>query len=149
MAFASTDDMAARLGRQLTSAERDSAELLLELATGAVAEAAGKSDEWAEALDPVPAVLRGVTLEAVARVLLNPDGLASVSEQLGEYQHSKSFQRSGSAVAGGLALTEREDRLVCRAVNGSRATTRVGSLADDLACARGPVRWLGGEVPGQ
>lgn len=117
MAFATTDDIAARLGRDLTDAETTMADLLLDGATAVIAEAAGKDDDWAESLDPVPQVLRFVAVEVVHRTLCNPQSLESASEQLGAYQHSERF-RAGAA-GGGLALTGTEELLVRRAVWGT------------------------------
>lgn len=128
MAFATTEDIEARLGRTLTGTEAGSVDLLLEAAQAVIAQAAGKTDEWAETLDPVPAILRFVCVELVVRVLANPEGLRSTSEQLGAYQRSRSFRD-----ADGLLLTASETRLV-RGVTYGRASgsARMKSILDDL-----------------
>ncbi len=119
--------------------ERAQAALLLDLATAEIAHAAGRSDDWATRVDPVPAVLRGVALEVVARVMLNPAGASSSSEQLGAYQFSQSFRGEGT---GSVVLTARESRLVSQAVNGFGGSVAVDSIADDVLCEL-PIRPLG------
>jgi hypothetical protein len=129
--FASKEEVAKRLARSLSAAEEEAAELLLELATSMVAEAVGKDDAWAEQLDPVPKVLRLVTLEATARAMANPEGLSSFEERLGAHSYSKSFR--AQAEGAGLMLTKQERLMVRRVVRGSNsASPRVDSLASDL-----------------
>lgn len=113
MAYATTDDVATRLGRDLTSSEEDQAELLLTLATGVITGAVGKDDDWAEALDPIPAVFRGFCVELTCRAMANPDGAFSQSETIGSYSHSKSFNRD---LPSGLVLTALERQILRRAV---------------------------------
>lgn len=107
--FASRSDVQTRLGRDLTDAEADQTDLLLELATGAIAEACNTTS----ALSPVPTMVRVLCIEVVTRVLLNPDGVKSGSESLGAYSHSATY-----ANGGGIELTDREERLARRAVHG-------------------------------
>lgn len=119
MAFASTDDIAARLQESsLSGTLLTSVELLLDLATAVIAEAAGKDDAWATELeaDGVPTILRGLTIELVCRALASPQGLKSASEQLGAYQRQEVY--SGDPA---LTLSEVEQEIVRRAVNGSTA----------------------------
>lgn len=130
MAFAEVEDVATRLARDLTAEEGAMAEMLLEAATAEIARAAGRDDAWAAALAPVPQILRFVAVELVRRAMSNPEGLKSVSETLGAYQHSRSFQGADTA---GLFLTDREERMVRSAVYGTLSgSSRVESLADDL-----------------
>ena len=89
MAFATVPDVATRQGRTFTTAEEDSVEVLLDYATAAIADAALKDDAWAEALDPVPTILKGLTIELVGRAMANHEGLTSMSEQIGSYQYMK------------------------------------------------------------
>lgn len=118
MTFATIADITGRLGRDLTAAEADQVDVLLELASDLLNEAVGQDRDWAEALTDVPAPLRTITVEVVARVLLNPAGVASVTETLGAYSHTERFD--GAAVAGlGLFLTADEERRARRAVNGA------------------------------
>lgn len=126
--FATSDDVAARLGRTLTAEEQAMVPDLLEAATALVAEAAGQTEEWATELDPVPVLLKVVTVGAVVRVLVNPTGAQRVSRQLGSFQHSAAW----AAESTGLALTAGEERLVRRVVNETgSASARVGSIAFD------------------
>lgn len=113
--FATVEELAQRLGRTLTAAEQSQAELLLDLATGVIAGACGKTVAWAATVNPVPPIVRGVCIELVARVLLNPAGVRSQQETLGAYAHSESY--AGELM--GLALTPAEERLVRRAVFGT------------------------------
>lgn len=135
--FATAADLSVRLGRPLTDAEAMMADALLMSTTGLIIEAAGKSDAWAAVLDPVPAVLRVVCLEAVVRVISNPSGLASSQEQIGSYQYTQSHRRDAPT---GLVLTEAEERLVRRAATGrTSGSARVSSIADDL-CIRPEIQ---------
>lgn len=118
MAFASTDDVADRLGRTLSTGEQTSVELLLELAQGVIAAAAGEDDDWAAALTPVPSVLRALTIELTVRALANPNSLESLAESIGQANYQARFREYG------LWLSDYEERLV-RQVAGS---TRSGSV---------------------
>lgn len=127
--FATRTDVQTRLGRLLTAAEADQADLLLELATGALAEACDKDTDWATALTPVPEMLRILCMEVVVRVLLNPAGLKSGSESLGAYSRSGTYADG----AGALALTDHEERLARRAVHGSNSgSSRPASTATEV-----------------
>lgn len=134
MAFATTEDIAARLGRSLTTGEESAVTLLLELATSLIVAEAKQTDAWATALDPVPGVLRTVCIEATTRALSNPQGLASLQETLGAYSSSVQFRDYATA---GLLLTKDERRLVRRfAGTGGFAaitleTPYSGTAADD------------------
>lgn len=127
--FATRNELAVRLGRnndtELTTAQQAQADLLLTLATGLVTDAVGKTTTWADALAPVPVVLRAVTLEMVARVMHNPTGARSEMQQLGSAQHSVSFADG----AHGLFLTDVEARLCRVAVWGrDSGSVQLGSL---------------------
>ena len=113
MAFATVPDVATRQGRTFTTAEEDSVEVLLDYATAAIADAALKDDAWAEALDPVPTILKGLTIELVGRAMANHEGLTSMSEQIGSYQYMKSFNKEATAA---FTLTNVERRIVRRTV---------------------------------
>ena len=129
MAIATIDDVAARMGLTFTVAQEAQAELLLESATGIVAAAAGKDDDWAAALSPVPAVVKAITVEMVRRAMVNPSGLSSSSEQLGQYQYSEGYRQG----AGELSITETERLQLRRAVWGTLAAGwRADTLADHL-----------------
>lgn len=131
MAFATVDDVAIRLGRGLTSAEEAMAEMVLDSVTGLIAEVAGQDDVWAEALDPVPAYYKVLCVEKVITVGSNPNGYAALSEQLGAYQVSKTFQRSQDI---GLFLSEYEERMVRRIANNAvSGSTRVPALLHDTS----------------
>jgi hypothetical protein len=126
MAFASVEDIAARLGRVLTDLEKGAATFLLEGAQ-AIVEAAVERTE--EQIDPLPPVLRFVTVEVVCRAMANPQGLASESETLGAYSHTERY--SGEGVSD-ILLTKLEELMVRRAVHGTlSATAQTGSVVSD------------------
>lgn len=140
LTFATLDELALRLPGPALSAEDLSEKqqaqgtMLLTLATSAIADAAGKDDEWVAGLTEVPPVLRAVCLEMVARTMVNPGGARSESETLGQYSHSTSF----TDAAHSLALTDREAMLVRRAVHRRLSgSSRPGSLVDRVRCASG------------
>ncbi len=135
--FATTDEVAARIGRDLSATETTQTETLLELATGLIADACGRDEAWAAALDPVPPTVRVVCIEATVRVLLNPRGVRSQQEALGAFSHAESFTDSPGAA--GLTLTPTEQRMVRRAVYGSSTgSAPLGSMLDDAGlCVAG------------
>lgn len=126
--LATLDELALRLGYTPVAAE---ATMLLELATGLILDAVDRDAEWLSTLTPVPAVLRAVCLEMVARVMQNRASARSESETIGQYQHSVSYTNGAS----GLALTDAEVILARRTVVGfSSGSARVDSLITELAC---------------
>lgn len=134
MAFATVEDLATRLGRELTTTEAGQGELLIELASLAIAGACDKTEAWIATVNPVPALVRVTCLEAAVRVMVNPTGARSSSEQLGSYQRSESFHAYFDPAAAGISLTEAEVLRVRRAVFGtSSGSATVESLADDIA----------------
>ena len=131
MAWPTNTDIATRLARTLTTTEEAQADLLLEQAVAAVADACGKDDDWADELDPIPAALAGIVVEAVARAMSAPVGLRSRQETLGQHSYSESFNDD---LAQGLQLTDAEELKVRRIVFGSNSGgARAESIADDLA----------------
>ena len=111
--FATVAEVQTRQGRTFTASETSAVDLLLEMATAAIAAAADKTDAWAAALDPVPTILKGLTIELVGRALANPSGLHSQSETLGSYSNSQSFSKE---VPAAFVLTNLERRVVRRTV---------------------------------
>jgi len=128
MSFAEVTDVETRLGRELTTAEEGSVELLLDTATAVIAVAAGKSEAWAAALDPVPAILKGFCIELACRGLANPEGLFSKSETLGSYSYSPGFNRD---TPGGLTLTPIERRVIRNAVGNIAYEVRTPTATED------------------
>lgn len=115
MAFATTGDVATRLGRALTTAETAMAAQVIELVTGEIALVLGEDAAWAEALTPVPAYFKGLCIDKVLKVGTNPNLVQSISEQLGAHATSKTFPQG----VGGVALTPDEIRQVRRVYSGS------------------------------
>lgn len=128
MPFADTADVAARLGRSLSAGETTTVEFLLDGATAVVAGAVGMDDA---ALSPVPPVVRFVTVEVVCRALANPNGLAGLTEQLGQHSYTARFRDPDGG--GALALTKREELLVRSAVYGTTSgSSRAAGTIDEL-----------------
>lgn len=121
--FATTADVATRLGRALTADETAKVTALIASATALIATTARQSDEWASTLSPVPEILKSVTVEVVHRVLTNPTGASSLTEQLGSYQHGENYRSDMT----GLSLTRDERRLVRRAAGWSARTVTLES----------------------
>jgi hypothetical protein len=115
MALATADDIATRLGRALTAAERAFAEQTIATVTGLIADAVSRDVAWADALDPVPPSLKGLCVEKVIAVGSNPQGLRAESESLGEHEHSRTFATGGAGSAT-VFLTREEIRTVRRAL---------------------------------
>lgn len=134
MAFATTEDVAVRLGRTLTDPEDDLVEQVIADVTGLIAEAVGKDAAWAAALDPVPSTFKALCVEKAIAVGSNPNGLAAKSESLGAFSTSETFRRDTGV---GVFLTDDDERRVRFALHGSStASTRQQSIVDvaiDLA----------------
>ena len=126
MAWPTNADIATRLARTLTAAEETQADLLIEQATAAIADACGKDDTWSAALTPIPAALAGIVIEVVVRTMSAPAGLRAQS--LGQWSESYPDQ-----LAQGLALTDVEERRVRRIVFGTNAgSSTPSSVLDEL-----------------
>jgi hypothetical protein len=132
LSFATEADVVARRGTgALTDNEEAQVAVLLELATGAIAAAVDKTDDWAADLDPVPTMVRLMTVELVVRAMTNPQGLESVSEALGQYSNTQRFR--DAAGGGGLELSTTEVLLLRRVVHGRNSgSARAESIVDDL-----------------
>jgi hypothetical protein len=129
--FASLADMRARLGlSELDAVAAARCGLLLDLATAGIVAAVDKDDEWAAEQAPVPNALRALCIEIVARVMANPSGARSASEQLGAYQHTESYADTGHS----LELTDREVLRARQAVWGKTSdSAQATSVLDDIA----------------
>lgn len=133
--FATVEDVRRRLGlASLTDDQTATVELLLDQATGLITDAVGQTDSWAAELTPVPTVVRGIAIEVARRGYLNPGGVTSRSEQLGQHQYSETYARPAAGAGGQLELTPTETLSVRRAIHG-RITggARGESLADMIA----------------
>ena len=136
MAFATTSDVSARLGRTLTSGEETTVEFLLDGAAAIIADAAGQTEDYFLELDPVPPILLFVSVEVACRALANPNGLDSLSETVGANSYSVRFRDAGL----GLTRDERRQiRALVRSIDGTGTFATVtlespysGTAADDL-----------------
>lgn len=115
MAFATTDDIAARLEvSALTTEQEAAADQLLDSASALVSVAAGKSESaiTTDAGNGL-AIAKGLTIELVWRAMANSSGLSSASETLGEYTRSETYRRDLS-----LLLTDAEKLILRQAIHG-------------------------------
>jgi hypothetical protein len=128
MAFVTDTQIAARLGvPSLSTVQAAQAAQLIDAVTGMIAEAVGKDDAWADALDPVPRVVRGMALEIVVRVMNNPSTAGTITEQLGSYSYTQVFRENG------LLLSDSETAVLRRAVYGGDSTgAPLENVLDDL-----------------
>lgn len=131
--FAETTDIETRLARSLTDAEGDLVEQLLESIGDEILEATGHDEDWADALDAdekIYKAFKGVSIEAVRRLLTNPSSAESLSEQLGSYSHTERFREE--ALSAGLYLTDQERRRVRKVVYGRNVvSTRMESVISE------------------
>lgn len=127
--FATVNDVQLRLGRDLTEAEEATVDLLLTLATATIANAADLDDVKAAAIDPVPTVIRGFTVELTCRALANPDGLFSKSETIGSYSYTQSFNKD---VSSAMALSDTETLVIRRTLLGSNSGSARAETVLDL-----------------
>lgn len=132
-AFATSADVAARLGRSLSSAETSNMPFLLHMAATVIADAVGFDDGWAVSLAPIPQRLRLLSVELVCRAMVNPSGYTSFSQQVGSYNISV------AQAAPGMALSDAEVLMVRRAVHGR--TTDSVHVESDLVRAQDEY-WL-------
>lgn len=117
-AFAAVEDVAVRLGRELTESQEAQAESAIALVTALIADAVDRDSDWAAELDPVPGALKELCVAKAASVVLNPAIGIVASESLG--QHSVTFARSSDS---GLMLSDAEGRLARLAVYGTNAAS--------------------------
>lgn len=130
MAFATAEDVATRLGRDLSAAEEALAEYVIDSVTGEIVDAVDQDADWATALTPVPSVFKTLCVEKVVVVGTNPNGLASESKTLGQASQSRTYQRSNDD---GIFLTDSEKRKVREAYYGTLSgTSRTRSALDDV-----------------
>lgn len=128
--FATALEVAARMGRTFTEAETDQANMLLAMVSQMVAAELGKDATWPSTLTVVPPILRLVAIESVTRVLTNPSGARSESEQLGAYSHTTSYASDGPPA---FSLTAWEISLINQAVFGTgNGSAIVPSIMDRL-----------------
>lgn len=126
--FCTPADMLARLGltEWATPADETRCQLLISLASSNIATAIGRD---ATSISPIPGGLRALCIELVARVMVNPTGARSESEQLGSYQYSTSYTDNSH----GIALSDAEARAARRIVSGSgfQSLTMVSPYSGD------------------
>lgn len=127
MAFAKPEDVAARLGRDLTGSEDKSVPVLLEFASAVIAEAVEKDEET---FSEVPTLLKLMAVELVLRAQANPRGVSSTEKTLGQYSHAERY-REGKGMD--MLLSNTEELMLRRAVWGRTTTSqRVESHIDDI-----------------
>ncbi len=130
-AFASTDDLSARLPGGLSDDDLTRAEAALSDASALIRAEAGKT--WVDdllALSGVPDVVVSITIAAARRALTNPDGVTSESVQ----DYSRAF--AATSASADIYLTRGEKSLVRRAAGGTGLWTLSTTRSD-----------VGGDVP--
>lgn len=116
MSFATAAHVSTRLGRDLTDAETDQVESVIEIVDGLIRDAVDRDADWDP--DPVPAALKELCIQKAISAIANPQNVAAYSESLGAHSYSTTFQRSQD---GGLFLSEAEGRACRLAVYGTNA----------------------------
>lgn len=131
-ALATVDDVAVRLGQDIT--DPGQAQARLEDASEIVRAYAGVTwlNDDEDTLVDVPAQIPGVVAQMVERAARNPTGVVQTQEQTGPFMQSLSF---GADAAARLYLTRHNKMVIRSAV----ARTPIGTLAT----SRGPL-----ETPG-
>lgn len=130
--YADAEAVGVRLGRTLTDAEAETATAVIASVTGLIAEAVGKAADWVAS--PVPATFSVLCVEKAVGAIVNPAGLSSEMEQLGQYQHQAGYPE-GSAIC----LTDAEGRQARKALYG----TNVGSASpDSIVTETEGMTWL-------
>lgn len=111
MSLATAEDVAARLGRPLAANETATVAFLLEAADSTIAAAADVAVDTLDA-DETP-TMRFLAADLVCRAMANPQNLAGLREQLGQYSSSVQFRELADGA--GMQLTPMERRNVRRA----------------------------------
>lgn len=119
--FATADDVAARLGRDLTEHETTLADSVIETVGGLILEAVERDEDWAEAQASLPVLFETLCVEKAVALVAEPVPTVA-AETLGAY--SVTWARSSDA---GVFLTKSEKRDLRREVWGSG--TRAVNLA--------------------
>jgi hypothetical protein len=131
-AFCTPEDVARRLGRDLTADETSTVAELCDAATLTILAAASRDLDWAVAqvtAGTVPLLLRIIAIEVVRRSMTNPAGLSSETETLGAYSHTARYREESAG--GGLLLTRAEERLVRQVVYGRSSGTSMPATTLD------------------
>jgi hypothetical protein len=133
MAFATKENVETRLGRELTTDEEAFVIDALDSAASIIAEAAGKDDDWADALTPVPRILKELSVDMVIRTGQNPDGLDSSTETLGQYSRTDRFPGPGEGSSRSLFLSDEEGQIARRVIYGPGSSSSTQkSILDEL-----------------
>lgn len=129
-AFAADSDVATRLRRDLSDAEKNAANAVIQLVTGLIAETLNEDDDWAADLDPVPSYYKALCIKKAVAALANPEGVETLAETLGAYSYTTSYD-AGQGVD--IELTERERRRILRIARGGslQSVTQVSPYSGD------------------
>lgn len=123
--------------RSFEEPELSRVQAVLDAASDEVRDASGR--DWLDPnnssmlVDPLPRIVRLITLRCAERAIRNPEGFSS--ESAGDY----SYQRNGATGEGGLYLTEREIKQLRRAGGRSGLWTQQVTRGD--ISAQG-TRWM-------
>jgi hypothetical protein len=127
MAYATTGDVEARLGRTLTASEQGQVTAWLEDLEALVVSRLPGFAESVTAGVTSESVVRAVFASAVIRVLRNPEGLRQHTESIDDYSITKTIDASASA--GLLYLTDDEWNLLSPGASGEAFTIRPYGVA--------------------
>lgn len=131
MAFATSAEVKIRLQRDLTSDETALVNQIITSVEGLIIEAVDRDQDWADGLTTPPATLKVLCIEKALAAIVNPAGLVAQSEQLGQYQHTDTFQRPEDGATVGVFLSPDERRRVRKAVYGTNVSqARMKSIID-------------------
>ncbi len=123
--LASAEDLEAHLGREFSATEQVRAVAVLDDVSSLARDVAART--WLDTTDTIleglPATVRAVVLKAAERAMRNPDGFSA--ESGGDY----SYQRTG--VQDGVYLTEREEKLIRRAIGRTGLWTQPVTRGDE------------------
>lgn len=133
-AFATAADIETRAMRSLSAAEEALVEMLLDAVGDEILEAVGRDGDWFDDLDETGKAFlacKGASIEAINRVLANPNSAESMQEQLGSYSYSQGFRKA--AVNAGLYLSDLERRRIRKAVYGRNVvSSRMESVVSEV-----------------
>ena len=123
--LAAVYELEARLGRQLEGADLGRAVAVLEDVSALARDVAGRTwlTETGTLAADLPNTVKAVVLKSAERAMRNPDGYSA--ESGGDY----SYQRVG--VQDGVYLTEREEKLIRRAIGRSGLWTQPVTRGDE------------------
>lgn len=143
-AFASLQQLGARIPGGITSSDEARAQADLDDASTLIREEAGKTwvDDQDEIVEDLPDIIVTLTMRVARRAFENPEGLTQHSESIEGYSESQSF--AASSTNSELYLTADERRLVRKAAGKrplwAQSTTRGDLETPNVRCGDGNAK---------